>query len=187
MKRLVAVSVDAALTTALIAALLAAVGGSATAVQGGGNLLRNPGFEQGDNGVWKGNPENTLTTSDPHSGAWIAYMAATGVPNRDTLFQRVTIPAGSAATLTFWLKLTTDEPVGNMDDTFEVKVTNAAGTTRTHRTLTSADATDPGVYVRHRVRLNRYLGRTVTVRFITNEDQGNRTDFQLDDTALRVS
>ncbi len=178
MKRLVAASIGLTLS----AALVGAAGAPASAAPG--NLLRNGGFEQGDNGAWSGNPEDSLTTSDPHSGAWIAWMGGNGTPHSDTLAQRVSIPNGTAARLTFWLKTSSEEPAGNTDDTFKVRVTRN-GITQTVRTLSSADAT--GTYVKYTVAMNRYLGRTITLRFVATEDQSNRTDFQLDDVALRSS
>ena len=163
------------------AAVIGAVAAPAFAVSG--NLLRNPGFEQGATTAWKGE-ECCVTTSDPHSGAWIAWMGGTGSPHTDRVSQKVSIPSAAEARLTFWLKISTDEDAGNSDDTFLVRVTTASGTTRTVKSLSSADATE--TYVKFSAPMNRYTGKTVTVAFVATEDLGNRSDFQLDDTALRT-
>lgn len=165
-------------------AFLALTPVAATAASG--NLLRNPGFENGDNGVWKDNHSGStlLTTSDPHSGAWIAWLGGNGVKHTDALYQRVSIPNASSATLSFWLKLSTQEPADNTDDTFKVRI-STNGTTRTIKKLTSADAT--GTYVKRTLDVSKYVGKTVVVRFVATEDLGNTTSFQLDDTALRTS
>ena len=169
------------LAAGAVVGVTAAVATPAFAVSG--NLLRNPGFEQGDSRAWKGE-ECCVTTSDPHSGAWIAWMGGTGSPHTDRISQQVSIPSADDARLTFWLKVSTEEPSGNTDDTFTVKVTNASGTTRTVKSLSSADAT--GTYVKYSAPMKRYTGKTVTVAFVATEDQSNRSDFQLDDTALRT-
>jgi hypothetical protein len=56
------------------------------------------------------------------------------------------------------------------------------------KSLSSADGShDAAVYVKYTAQMSRYTGKTVKVTFVATEDQGNRTDFQLDDTALRTS
>jgi len=149
-----------------------------------GNLLRNPGFEKSlTSNVWKGE-DCCVTTSDPHSGAWIAWMGGNGTRHTDKISQRVSIPRADGAQLSFWIKITTEEPAGDPTDTFKVRV-SSNGTTRTVKSLSSADAT--ATYVKYSVGMNRYTGKTVTVAFVATENQGNRTDFQLDDTALRTT
>ena len=170
-----------------IALLLGAV---APAQAASGNLLKNPGFEQSlSSNVWKGE-DCCVTTSDPHSGAWIAWMGGNGTDHTDTIKQSVSIPRGTTATVSFWLKVNTDEVPGTNDDTFKVQVTNAAGTTRTVLKLSSANAggtpAEPGSYVKYTADVSRYLGKSVKLSFVAHEDQGDRTDFELDDTALKV-
>ncbi len=154
-----------------------------------GNLLRNPGFEQSlTSNAWKGQ-DCCVTTSDPHSGAWIATMGSTGSTHTDKITQQVSIPTADGATLTFWVKVWTEESAGNTDDTFRARVTTANGTTRTVKSLSSSDGSHDlaGPYVKYTAQMSRYTGKTVKVSFVATEDQGNRTDFQLDDTALRTS
>jgi len=174
-------------TAAAISGLVAVPVPAASAA---GNLLRNPGFEQSlTSDVWKGQ-DCCVTTSDPHGGSWIAYMGSTGAPHTDTIRQKVSIPDRDAAKLSFWVKIWTDELAGTADDTFRVKVL-VNGRTRTIKSLSSADATrtrEGGTarYVKYSVGMSRYTGKTVVLLFVATEDQGDRTDFQLDDTALRA-
>lgn len=174
-------------TAAAVAGLIA---GPVPAASAAGNLLRNPGFEQSlSSDVWKGQ-DCCVTTSDPHKGAWIAYMGSTGTPHTDTIRQKVTIPDRDDATLSFWLKISTDELAGVTDDRFTVKVL-LNGKARTVKTLSSADGTRPlssgaASYVKYSAAMSRYTGKTVVVVFAATEDQGDRTDFQLDDTRLRA-
>lgn len=165
------------------AAVVVLVQLSAPPASAASNLLRNPGFEQGESAAWKGE-ECCVTTSDPHGGAWIAWMGGNGAPHTDKITQRVSIPQATGARLTFWLKIGTDEAAGDTSDTFRVRVTSN-GATRTVKSLSSADATD--TYVKYSAGMNRYTGKAVTVAFVATEDLGNRSDFQLDDTALRTT
>ena len=155
-----------------------------------GNLLKNPGFEKSQtSNVWKGE-DCCVTTSDPHGGSWIAWMGGTGSKHTDTITQGVSIPKGPGAKVAFWLKVNTEEPFGSPDDSFKVRITNAAGKTFVVKTLTSADAsgtpTNPGTYKKYTADVSRFVGKTVKVSFIAHEDQGDRTDFELDDTSLKV-
>ena len=128
-------------TAAMVAAAAALTfGAAAPAHAASGNLLKNPGFEKSlTSNVWKGE-DCCVTTSDPHGGTWIAWMGGNGTDHTDTIKQTVSLPKGSVATVSFWLKVTSEEPTGSTDDSFKVRVTNAAGKTRTVEKLSSADA-----------------------------------------------
>lgn len=174
-------------STALVVPALLAAGlvPAPAASAAPGNLLRNPGFEKSlTSNAWKGQ-DCCVTTSDPHKGDWIAWMGGNGTPHTDTIRQKVSIPRAAGATLTFWVKISTEEGTGSPDDTFRARVTTAGGVTRTVRALSSADAT--GTYVKYAADVSRYTGKTVTISFVAVEDQDLRTDFQLDTTSLKTT
>ncbi|MDQ1536549.1 MAG: hypothetical protein QOE58_942, partial [Actinomycetota bacterium] len=77
----------------------------------GSNLLSNPGFESGNTfwsatsdviGMW--GPEEPA-----HSGTRSAWMGGYGESNTDSMSQLVTIPAGSSATLSYYVHVDTFE------------------------------------------------------------------------------
>jgi hypothetical protein len=179
--------IRARLVTAAATAAVALVAAPATAASG--NLLKNPGFEKGTDVGWKQNC-SCIETDDPHSGSWIAWMGGVGSAHTDTVKQTVSIPKGSKATVSFWLKTWSYEMAGSTDDTFKVRITNAAGKTRTVKSLSSADGGTPdarGDYVKYTADVSRYLGKTVKLAFVAHEDDGDATSFELDDTGLKVS
>ena len=88
-----------------------------------GQKLGNPGFETGTAAPWSataGVIDNTAS-QPAHSGAWKAWLDGYGRTHTDTLSQSVTIPAGCAATLTFFLHI----------DSAETTTTTPAATTTT--------------------------------------------------------
>jgi Zn-dependent metalloprotease len=75
----------------------------------GTNLLGNPGFESGT-APWtttSGVVSTASGSSVPHSGTHFAWLDGYGTTHTDTASQSVAVPAGSHATLSFWLKIST--------------------------------------------------------------------------------
>ncbi|MFD9735332.1 S8 family serine peptidase [Umezawaea sp. NPDC059074] len=150
----------------------------------GGQKFLNPGFESGrDVPGWR--PSRTLlvtqTTgvSAPRTGTWAASFSGIGLPFGDELSQEVAIPAECPySTLSFYLKIRTEEPTtAGAVDLFEVR----AGNDR----LGGASNLDakPG-YVLKTYDVGAYAGKTVKFRFLGDEDQGEATEWLVDDTAL---
>ena len=99
----------------------------------GTELVQNGGFEagwapsgsSGDSGVsggwtwsqtgsglnpiwWDNNPELSSPATLSRTGSWCVYFFPFG-PSTNRIYQTVSIPAGTTATLSFWLKIGTFE------------------------------------------------------------------------------
>ena len=152
-------------------------------------LLSNPGFESGNNGVWTitaGVIDNS-TSPAPHSGSWKAWLDGYGTTHTDYAYQQVTIPStATSATLTFWLRVTTAETTTSVAyDNLSVQVLNSSGTVlATLGTYSNLNASSS--YAQKSFSLNAYIGQTIRVRFYGTEDSSLQTSFLVDDTALNV-
>ncbi len=152
-------------------------------------LLANPGFESGNNGVWtttSGVIDNS-TGAPAHSGSWKAWLDGYGTTHTDYAYQQVSIPSGkTSATLTFWLYITTAETTTTTAyDKLSVQVLNSSGTVlATLATYSNLNATSG--YVQKSFNLNGYIGQTIQIRFYGTEDSSLQTSFLVDDTALNV-
>ena len=143
-------------------------------------LLGNPGFETGGASPWTATSGvvNSSTSEPSHSGSWKAWMDGYGSSHTDTLSQTVTVPAGCAATLTFWLHIDTDEYTSTTAyDTMTVKANST--------TLASfSNLNDNTGYVQKSYNLSSFAGQTVTLKFTAVEDVSLQTSFVVDDTAI---
>ena len=92
------------------------------------------------------------------------------------------IPAAASATLSYALRISSDETTTSTAyDTLKVQVVSG-GTTST---VASYSNLNEGTgYVVRSVNLTAYAGRTVTVRFLGVEDSSAATSFLVDDTSL---
>jgi hypothetical protein len=151
-----------------------------------GQKLVNPGFEAGRETGWRSSRSLLIGQgagdSAPRTGTWATYFSGMGFPFGDELSQEVAIPAECAySTLSFYLRIRTAEPVSaGAVDLFEVR----AGNDRLGG-VSNLDAT-PG-YALKTYDVGAYAGRTVTFRFLGDEDSGEPTEWILDDTALNAS
>jgi len=148
-----------------------------------GQKLGNPGFETGSAAPWTASTGviDSSTGQPSHSGTWKAWLDGYGTTHTDTLTQSVTIPAGCAATFTFWLHIDTAETTtGTAFDKLTVK----AGTTTlaTYSNLNKAAG-----YSQKSFNLSSFAGQTVTISFSGTEDSSLQTSFVVDDTALNAS
>jgi hypothetical protein len=152
-----------------------------------GQLLANPGFESGASGWTATSGVITSSTSQAaHTGSYKAWLGGAGTAGTETLSQAVTIPAGCAATLSFWLHIDTAETGTTAYDTLKAQVLNSAGTVlATPATYTNANAASG--YAQRTLDLGAYAGQSVTVRFTSTEGSKLQTSFVVDDTALTVS
>jgi len=142
----------------------------------GSNLLRNPGFESGDT-LWSAT--SGVIGHDPpaHSGTWSAWLGGYGVSHSDSISQLVSIPAGSSATLSYYVHIDTDEATDAAYDTMTVR----AGSTVLQR-LSNLNAAKG--YQLKTVDLSAYAGRTISLSFSGAEDESTATSFVLDDTSV---
>lgn len=145
--------------------------------------IANPGLEdQGAGWQWTGGVVGTYSYYPAHSGRFYAWMGGNGVESTDTLFQDVTIPATGTTLLDFYLRVNSAEPITIGADSFEVQVTDAAGETSVVYFRTNVDKTV--VYSQRVVDLSDWAGQTVTLKFVTNEDAGEQSDFLVDDVSV---
>ena len=177
--------------TGTIALTINASGGTTT------QLLGNPGFENG-----KSNPAPwVLTTTHstnliianssqepPHSGTFDAWLDGFGTTTTDTIMQQITIPANAtSATLSFWLHIDTAETSTTRQfDTMQAQIRDANGnvlqTLQTFSNLNHGNG-----YQQHTYDLSSFIGQTIQVFLIGQEDFELQTSFVVDDFALKVT
>ncbi|MFF7198135.1 hydrolase [Streptomyces sp. NPDC008079] len=158
-------------------------GGTCTARQ----LLANPGFESGTSS-WTATSGviNNNASQAAHSGSYKAWLDGYGTATTDTVAQSVTIPAGCAASLSFWLHIDTAETGTTAYDTLKAQVLNSSGTVlSTLATYSNVNAASG--FQQRTFDLGAYAGQTVTVKFTGTEGSKLQTSFVIDDTALNVS
>jgi hypothetical protein len=146
-----------------------------------GQKLGNPGFESGS-APWTATAGviGAFAGQTAHSGTRFAWLDGYGTNHTDTLSQSVTIPAGCAATLTFWLHIDTAEAPGTAFD--RLTVTLGATTLATFTNLNSAAG-----YTLRSFNVSAFAGQTATLTFRGVEDISLQTSFVIDDTALNAS
>jgi aminopeptidase S len=98
----------------------------------------------------------------------------------------VAIPASAtAASLSLWIRIDTAETTtSTVYDTVKVQVVDGASTT-TLATYSNLNKTTS--YVQKTLNVLAYKGRTVTVRFLGQEDSSLQTSFVVDDVAVTTS
>ena len=149
----------------------------------GTNLLANPGFESGATS-WAGTsgPITSNSGRPARTGTWKAWLGGNGRTSSETVTQQVTIPASAtAATLSYWIRTDTAESGSRVYDTLRVQVVNG-GTATTLKTFSNVGTNASYAQFSHDLLAHR--GKTVTVRFLMNEDSSLQTSFVVDDTAV---
>ncbi|KAA0254800.1 hypothetical protein FBQ97_12465 [Acidobacteria bacterium ACD] len=98
----------------------------------------------------------------------------------------MTIPSGSTATLSFWLKVGTFETTSvSKYDTLDVTLTDTSGSTlATVAKFSNLDAKSGYTFFQHTYDLSSFAGRTVRVHFASYNDFSRETLFLLDDVSL---
>ena len=151
-------------------------------------LLLNPGFESGNvNWVATAGVITNSTSRSPRTGSWYAWLDGYGTTHTDTLYQQVTIPAGTtSATLNFYLKIDTAETTTiTAFDTLKVQIRNSSNTVLA--TLATYSNLNKGtVYLLKSFDVTSFKGQTIRVYFLGVEDSSLQTSFLIDDTALNV-
>jgi hypothetical protein len=155
------------------------------------NLLANPGFESG-NVSWLAplapQPIIASVSTEARTGSWRAKMGGQGLGQDWEMYQQITIPSTACtASLRFWLKITTSEPVGvDPWDTFTVQIHDGAGVFL--QTLGTFSNRDAGTgYVQRTYDLAAYKGQTIRISLSASEDYVNPTSFFVDDTAVAIT
>ena len=152
----------------------------------GGNLLLNPGFESGAvNWTGTAGPITNNTGRPARTGSWKLWLGGNGATSTETVSQSVTIPSTvTAATLSFWMRSDTAESGSTAYDTMKVQVVDGATTTTL---ATYSNVGTNATYAQKSFSMTAYKGKTVSVKFLLNEDSSLQTSFVVDDTALATS
>jgi hypothetical protein len=160
--------------------------GGSTPPPSGSNLLLNPGFESGAvNWTGTSGPITSNTGRPARTGSWKMWLGGNATTTTETEQQSVTIPStATSATLSFWIRIDTAESGSTAYDTAKIQVVDGA-TTSTLATYSNVNANS--TYVQKSFDVTAYKGKTVSVKFLMNEDSSLQTSFVVDDTALTVS
>lgn len=156
-------------------------------VAGGAELITNGGFESGTP-PWTASGQFTLSAGAfPHSGTQYMILGAAN-SGTGTLFQQVTIPAGTSPNLTFWLNITTNEAAGaSVFDRLFVEVRNTSGTLlATLASYSNQNSGTAGVYSQKGAfNLASFAGQTVRIQFRSTTDVTLPTSFRVDDVSVK--
>jgi hypothetical protein len=145
-----------------------------------GQKLVNPGFESGSTG-WTATAGVISTDgAHAHAGTGYSWLDGYGSAHTDSISQTVTIPAGCAASLTYYLSITTSETTTTT--AYDKLTVTVNGTS-----MQSFSNLNKGAYAQRTVSLSSYAGQTVTIKWTGVEDSSLPTSFFVDDTALTLS
>src|SRR5712691_12178135 len=156
----------------------------------GKQLIGNGGFESGTSpwsatsGVRIANAKATPA----FAGKWLARLGGRTAPRKDTLSQKVTIqPSCGTATLSFELRVISNDPASKASDTMTVQVVSASGEVlKTLATFSNKNAA--AKYAKSSFSLKPFIGQRVTIKFASNETlKGHATSFLIDNAAVPVS
>ena len=150
----------------------------------GTNRLLNPGFESGAVN-WTGTSGviTSSTTKPARTGSWKAFLMGNGNTSTENIGQSVAIPATApSASLSFWIRIDTTETTSStVYDTLKVQIVDGTTTTTL---ATYSNLNKNTSYVQKTLNVTAYKGKTVTVKFVGQEDSSLQTSFVIDDTAL---
>ncbi|MEU4287974.1 M4 family metallopeptidase [Kribbella sp. NPDC026596] len=153
----------------------------------GDNLLLNPGFESGAvNWTGTSGPITNNTGRPARTGTWKLWLQGNGRATTENVGQSVAIPASAtSASLSFWIRIDTAETTtSTVYDTAKVQIVDGSTTTTlaTYSNLNKSTS-----YVQKTLNVTAYKGKTVTVKFVGQEDSSLQTSFVIDDTSLSAS
>jgi hypothetical protein len=154
----------------------------------GGNAVENGEFEDGEV-AWDGSPGVITNQGQGHVGFWFAWLGGYGKVNTDVLEQTVDVPAGgSAADLSFWLRIKTVEVQDKVFDTLKIEIADESGTVlKTLHTFSNRAAESNPNFERAHFDVTPFLGKRVIIRFTCTEDAGKATSFFIDTVTLTTS
>ena len=159
---------------------------------GGGNLVVNPGFENGTS-PWietSSGGFELITTDDPHTGSSSAFLCGYNNCN-DTIRQSITLPSSfTSVTFSYWLAIQTSETTTTTCfDNFKAILRTSSGTTiatvQTRCNLNASGFTQFTFNVTS--SLSAFKGQTIQVFFQGTTDSSLITSFFVDDVSLQAS
>src|ERR1700682_944344 len=129
----------------------------------------------------------------PHAGTNLATLGGTN-NEADTLTQTVSIASGAtAASLTFWTNIVTQETSTSTFDTLKMEIHNSSGTllatplTLGNTNSTSSNNTNGTYFQPAAIDLTAYAGQTIQILFRAACDFTLPTTFRIDDVSLRLT
>lgn len=161
-------------------------------------LFDNPGFEEGttrwsrSNGTIIGQNSGEAQYYRAFLGSRFARIGGAGTPGTNFLYQVVSLP-GNAHNITLSYRVRVDSAALDAGDTLRVQVLDEQGDLLgTVDTLNGSRVTyrnENGLdnwrgYEKRTVNLTQYKGRIARIRWQGTEDQGNPTEFFLDNVSL---
>ncbi|NWJ40706.1 MAG: hypothetical protein HXX12_07020 [Geothrix sp.] len=159
-------------------------------------VMMNTGFEATTPIIWQGDTAIIQGASGanvvPHSGtqfAWLAGYASGTPPFADEITQDFYIPAtATAATVTFYLKILTNQTGSSAVDTFIVSARNTSGVLLTGGTLLTKSNLDASTsYAPFNVDLLPFKGQVVRLDFKGIQPGITSTSFLLDDVTATIA
>jgi trimeric autotransporter adhesin len=153
----------------------------------GTELVTDGGFESASTlWVYSGGAARS-TGAYPHSGVAYSFLGNTdNAANAE--YQQISIPAGTAPSLSFWLNVTSAETTTTTQyDRLFVEVRNTAGTLlATLATYSNLNKATAGVYSQKTgLSLSAYAGQTVRLQFRATTDSSLITTFRVDDVSVK--
>lgn len=159
---------------------------------GSGNLVVNPGFENGDS-PWVETSSGgfeLITTDDPHTGSFSAFLCGYNNCN-DTIRQSITLPSSfTTATFSYWLAISTSETTTTTCfDNFHAVLRTSSGTTiATVQTQCNLNAHGFMQFTFNvSSALSTHKGQTIQIFFQGTTDSSLITSFFVDDVSLQTS
>ncbi|TCO48288.1 Zn-dependent metalloprotease [Kribbella antiqua] len=176
--------IEAAFSGISVPAGAAACGGGTEPPPTGSNLLLNPGFESGAvNWTGTSGPITNNTGRPARTGSWKMWLGGNGTTSTENEAQSVAIPASAtSATLSFWIRIDTAETTtSTVYDTAKIQIVDGSTTTTL---ATYSNLNKNTTYTQKTFNVTAYKGKTISVKFLMNEDSSLQTSFVVDDTSL---
>ena len=155
-------------------------------------LIVNGDFELGSSSwTLSGGVTASTYASLSHSGSYYLWFGGAFNEN-DAGYQTITIPANAtAATLSFYYNINSDEGTSIAYDTFSATVRNTSGTVLATVLSRSNINKDGGAgnpyYHQQTFNLLPYVGQTIRIYFSSVNDSSKVTNFRVDDVSVQVT
>jgi hypothetical protein len=117
------------------------------------------------------------------TGTWKLWLQGNGRTTTENVSQSVAIPAAATtATLSFWIRIDSAETTtSTVYDTARVQIVDGSTTTTL---ATYSNLNKNTTYTQKSFNVTAYKGKTISVKFLGQEDSSLQTSFVIDDTSL---
>lgn len=159
-----------------------------TSATGGatGNLLANPGFENGIYQTEWHTSDYLMLVGETHSGSYHTWLGGYWNAN-DYIWQEVTLPAGQKAVLDFWYKLEPGSSVSDSKDILTVEVDSISNVKLQTLFSVVGPTVATGWKQSASFDLSAFAGQTIRIRFAGTTGSSSKTSFYIDDTSLTLT